>query len=90
MRTIHCIAFEPDSDSGSVGGVDWRVQLEAADQLFMERTMDADYDNCRISFFEVRVPEWMNNATITALVDTKAMFHDYVAIRRRYPEGVTQ
>lgn len=85
MRTIHCIAFHPDN-GGAVGGVDWRIQFEAAQHLYMERTMDPDYDNCRIAYFEVRVPEWTTNKEITAIVDELASFEDYVAIMSRDPK----
>lgn len=83
MRTIHCIAFDPDPDCGTVGGVDWRVREEAIEKLWMERIQDPDYDDCTLSLFEVRVPDWASNQQITELVDEIAWDMSYVAIRRR-------
>lgn len=90
MRTIHCIAIDPDTDSGSVGGSNWRVRHEAMESLYLELQMNPDYDNCRLSVFEVRVPEWTSNQEITELVDEKAWAGDYVAIQRREPRRTLQ
>jgi hypothetical protein len=83
MKTIHCIAFDPVNGNGAVGGVNWRIQHSAAEQLYLQLQQDPDYDNCRITYFEVRVPEWTSNQEITELVDEKAWAEDYVSIRRR-------
>lgn len=86
MRTIHCVAFDPDNDYATVGGVDWRVQYEAGEKLYRERVCDPDFDRCRISLFEVRVADWTSNTEITKLADEVAACGDYTAIMRREPK----
>lgn len=89
MKTIHCVAFEGVGDGGSaVNGVDWRVRYEAGQDLWLSRVSDPDYDNCRLSYFEVRVPEFTTNEEITELVYEMAVCGDYVPIHRREPKEV--
>lgn len=85
MRNIYCVAFEPAPDRGSVGGVDWRVQMGAGEALYFQRLADPNFNNCRLAFFDMKVPEGMPSADVTALVDSRASERDYVPAMYRDP-----
>lgn len=80
MEVIYCVAFDPMC---GVGGVDWRRRFDAAETLYLDRCSDSDYDNCDISYFELRVREGMASAQITMLADAAAWERTYTAIRCR-------
>lgn len=81
METIYCIAFDP-IQSG-VGGVDWRRRFDHAESIFLDRCSDRDYNNCDISWFEIRVRDGLPSTQITQMADKHAYERSYTATRCR-------
>lgn len=86
MRTIYCVAFDPDTKAdGSVGGVDWYAQPEAAHQRYAELLADPDYNNDRLTLFDLKVPANASSDELTDLADGAAWGEFYRPIKRREP-----